>query len=53
MIEEKMGNNLELIGTSKYFLNIVPLAQEIKSIINRWDLNKLRPNLDVPQQKKG
>ena len=42
LIEEKMRNSLELIGTGKDFLNRTPLAQALRSTINKWDLMKLK-----------
>ena len=36
LIEEKMGNNLEHIGTGDNFLNRT--AQALRSTINKWDL---------------
>ena len=40
LIEEKVGNNLELIGTRKDSLNRTPLIQALRSPINKWDLMK-------------
>ena len=40
LIEEKVGNSLELIVTGDSFLNRTLMAQEIKSIINKWDFMK-------------
>jgi hypothetical protein len=37
-----VGNSLDLIGTGKDFLNRTPLAQALRSTINKWDLMKLR-----------
>ena len=42
LLEEKVGNTLELIGTGDRFLNITPVAQTLRSAINKWDLLKLR-----------
>jgi hypothetical protein len=39
-IEEDMGMNLEPIGTGKGILNRIPLAQDVRSITNKWDLMK-------------
>ena len=30
------------MGTGDYFLNITPVAQTLRAIINEWDLLKLR-----------
>ena len=42
VIEEKTGNSLELIGTGDNFLNRTPIAQTLKSRIDKWDLMKLK-----------
>ena len=42
LIEEKGGSTLEFIGTGDHFLNITPVAQTLREIINKWDLLKLR-----------
>ena len=42
LIEEKMGNNLEHIGTGDNFLNRTQIAQALMSTINKWDLMKLK-----------
>jgi hypothetical protein len=42
MIEKKdEGNNLEHIGTRKYFLNTIPTTHAL-STANRWNLMKLK-----------
>ena len=38
LIEEKVGSTLERIGTGDHFLNIIPAAQTLREIINKWDL---------------
>ncbi|KAL6091912.1 hypothetical protein STEG23_030279 [Scotinomys teguina] len=42
LIEEKVGNTLECIGTGDHFLNITPTAQTLSATINQWDHMKLR-----------
>ena len=42
LLEDKVGNTLELIGTGDCFLNIIPVAQTLRSTIDKWDLLKLR-----------
>ena len=42
LIEEKVGKNLEHIGTGENFLNRTPMACAIKSRIDKWDLIKLQ-----------
>ena len=45
MIEEKVGNSLEYIGTGDNFLNRTPIAQALRSTINKWDLMKLKTSV--------
>jgi hypothetical protein len=45
LIEEKTGKSLELIGTGGAcvgFLNRMLMAQALRSIIDKWDLMKLK-----------
>ena len=42
LIEVKVGNTLEHIGTGNHFLNITPEAQTLRETINKWDLLKLK-----------
>ena len=42
LIEEKLGNTLECIGTRDHFLNITPAAQTLRETIDKWDLLKLK-----------
>ena len=42
LLEEKVGTTLEQIGTGDRFLNTTPVAQTMRSAINKWDLLKLR-----------
>jgi hypothetical protein len=42
LIKEKVGNNLELIGTREKFLNKTPVAQALRSTIDKCDLIKLQ-----------
>jgi hypothetical protein len=41
LIEEKVGEHLELIGTRGNFLNRTPMAHALRSTIDKWDLMKL------------
>jgi hypothetical protein len=40
--EEKLGNSLECTGKGDNFLNRTPIAQALRSTINKWDLIKLK-----------
>jgi hypothetical protein len=42
LIEERVGNILEDIGTGENFLNRLPTAQALRSTVNKWDLMKLK-----------
>ena len=42
LIEEKVGNNPECIGTGGNFLNKTPIAYALRSRIDKWDLIKLQ-----------
>ena len=37
-----MGNNLERLGSGDNFLNRTPMAQALRSTIDKWDLMKLK-----------
>jgi hypothetical protein len=41
LVEEKMGKNLELIGTAGTFLNRTPMVHALRSKLGKWDLMKL------------
>jgi hypothetical protein len=45
LIEQKVGNSLKLIGTGDNFLNRTPTAQALRSIIDKWDLMKLKASV--------
>jgi hypothetical protein len=38
LIEEKVKNSLEYIGMGENFLNRIPMAQVLRSTIDKWDL---------------
>jgi hypothetical protein len=42
LIEEKVGNTHEHIGTGDYFLKRTPMTQSLRSTIDNWDLMKLQ-----------
>ena len=42
LIEEKVGSSLQCMGKGDPFLNIIPVAQTLREIINKWDLLKLK-----------
>jgi hypothetical protein len=42
LIEEKVRNTLEHIGTGDSFLNRTPVTQALRSSIDKWDLRKLQ-----------
>jgi hypothetical protein len=42
LIEQKVGNSLQHIGTGDNFLNITRMAQALRSTIDIWDLMRLK-----------
>jgi hypothetical protein len=42
LIQERVGNTLELIGTGKNFLNGIPAAQQLRDSIDKWDFHKTK-----------
>jgi hypothetical protein len=42
LIEEKVGESLEDMGTSEKFLNRTPMTCSVRSRIDKWDLIKLQ-----------
>ena len=40
--KEKVRNRQKCIGIGDNFLNKIPIAQTLRSIINKWDLMKLK-----------
>jgi hypothetical protein len=42
LLQESVGNTLELVGIGKNFLNGTPAAQQLRDSINKWDLIKLK-----------
>jgi hypothetical protein len=42
LVQEGAGNTLELIGTSKDFLNRTPAAQQQRERMDKWDFIKLK-----------
>jgi hypothetical protein len=42
LVQEKVGNTLEVIGIGKDFLNRTPAAQQLRESIDKWDFIKLK-----------
>jgi hypothetical protein len=42
LIQERVGNTLELIDIGKDFLNGTPAAQQLRDNIDKWDFIKLK-----------
>jgi hypothetical protein len=42
LIQERVGNTLELVDIDKNFLNGTPAAQPLRDIIDKWDFIKLK-----------
>jgi hypothetical protein len=49
LIQERVGNTLEVIGIGQGFLNRTPAAQQLRESIDKWDFIKLKSSV---QQKK-
>jgi hypothetical protein len=49
LVQERVGNTLELIGIGKNFLSGTPTAQHLRDSIDKWDFIKLKTSA---QQKK-
>jgi hypothetical protein len=42
LVQERVGNTLEVIGICKDFLNRTPAAQQLRKRIDNWDFIKLK-----------
>jgi hypothetical protein len=42
LVQERVGNTLELVGIGKNFLNGIPAAQQLRDSIDKWDFIKLK-----------
>jgi hypothetical protein len=42
LVQERIGNTLELIDIGKNFLNGTPAAQQLRDSIDKWDFMKLK-----------
>jgi hypothetical protein len=42
LVQERVGNTLELIGIGKNFLNGTPATQQLRDSIDKWDFIKLK-----------
>jgi hypothetical protein len=42
LIQERVGNTLEIIGIDKDFLNRTPAAQQLRESMDKWDFIKLK-----------
>jgi hypothetical protein len=42
LVQERIGNTLELIGIGKNFLNGTQAAQQLRDSIDKWDFIKLK-----------
>jgi hypothetical protein len=46
LVQERVGNTLELIGIGKDFLNGTPAAQQLRDNIEKWNFTKLKSSLN-------
>jgi hypothetical protein len=42
LVQERVGNSLELVGIAKDFLNGTPTAQQLRHSIDKWNFIKLK-----------
>jgi hypothetical protein len=42
LVQERVGNTLELVGIGKNFLSGTPAAQQLRDSIDKWDIIKLK-----------
>jgi hypothetical protein len=42
LVQERVGNTLELAGIGKNFLNGTPAAQQLRDSIDKWDFIKIK-----------
>jgi hypothetical protein len=42
LVQERVGDSLEIIGIQKDFLNRTPAAQQLRESIDKWDFIKLK-----------
>jgi hypothetical protein len=42
LVQERVGNTLEVIGTGRVFLNRTPGAQQLRESIDKWDFIRLK-----------
>jgi hypothetical protein len=42
LVQERVGNTLEVIDIGKDFLNRTPAAQQLRESIDKWDFIKLK-----------
>jgi hypothetical protein len=42
LVQERVGNTLEVIGIGKDFLNRTPAAQQLRQSIDKWNFIKLK-----------
>ena len=42
LTEDKVGNTLECIDTMQNFLNRISMAQALRSIVDKWNLLKMK-----------
>jgi hypothetical protein len=42
LVQERVGNTLEVIGIGKNFFNRTPAAQQLRESIDKWEFIKLK-----------
>jgi hypothetical protein len=49
LVQEGVGNTLEVIGIGNYFLNRTPAAQQLRERMDKWDF--IKKNTSAQQRK--
>jgi mitochondrial fission protein ELM1 len=42
LVQQRAGNTLEAIGIGKDFLSIIPVSQQLRERMGKWDYMKLK-----------
>jgi hypothetical protein len=41
-VQKRLGDTLEHIGIGNNFLNIIPMTQQLRERVDKWDYTKLK-----------
>lgn len=51
LIQEKVGDTLELVGTGKGFLNRTSVVQALRPTVGKWDIMKLKGHHQASEEE--